>query len=126
MNYQHKIKTFAKSNNLKIGKVQTPKKSFIGTSSLCAHLIDGKGLIYCHTSGAYCGKVFYVPLGIGWFYKNILKGSQSEIGLPVSNEFIVMHNVKSITFEKGTIEYTASTGICSAQRCGSVIKEIQL
>lgn len=115
-------------NNIATGNVQMPKTSLLGTHSICTHVKDGKGIIYCHTSGDYSGQVFYVPMGIGWFYKNVLKGSQSEIGLPISNEIYEEPNTKKMMFEAGSIEFSSSTSICKAfdVETGLVIKEMKL
>jgi len=125
MNFINKINEFVQENKLAVGSIQYPKKSVAGTSSICAHVKDGKGIVYCHTSGAYQGKVFYVPLGMGWFYKSVLKGSQSQIGLPISNELDVSYteNVKQVRFEAGVIEYDPLTNSCQAM---SVFKEATL
>jgi hypothetical protein len=125
MNFINKINEFTRENNLAVGGIQYPEKSVLGTSSICVHEKDGKGIVYCHTSGKYQGKVFYVPLGIGWFYKSVLKGSQSQIGLPVSNEIEVKHSrkVKQVRFETGVVEYDESTNHCQAM---SVFKEVIL
>lgn len=130
MNFQKMIITYAVNNELLIGNTQSPISSLLGTSSICAHLLDGKGIIYCHTSGPYTGETFYLPFGIGWFYKNVLKGSQSAIGLPISNEFILVNKtrIRKVMFEAGTIEFNPSLKICKAiiANTNVVIKEMKL
>ena len=125
MNYVNKINEFAHKNKLAIGNVQYPKESMLGTSSICAHVKDGKGILYCHTSGKYQGEVFYVPLGIGWFYKNVIRGSQGQIGLPISHEIKMVQdgNKTQVKFEAGVIEYDRLTNSCKAL---SVVKEMVL
>jgi hypothetical protein len=125
MNFINKINEFIQENKLSVGSIQYPDKSAVGTSSICAHVKDGKGIVYCHTSGKYQGKVFYVPSGIGWFYKSVLKGSQSQIGLPISDEIEICHaeKVKQVRFEVGLIEYDPLTNACQAM---SVFKETPL
>jgi len=116
MNFTKKVIEFSIKNKLAIGSIQSPKKSLLGTHSICSHVNDGKGIIYCHVSGEYQGEVFYIPLGIGWFYKKVLKGSQSRIGLPISNEIKMGQNmsIKQVRFEVGVIEYDQLTKSCKA------------
>lgn len=113
-----KILALAAELGLEVGDLQTPKPSCVGTKSFCAHVADGKGIVYCHASGALSGAVFYVPKGIGWFYKNKLGGSQSEIGLPVSNEHESLVSeggrVQKVLFERGYVEFETETGLCKA------------
>lgn len=112
----NKISEFAQNNKLAVGIIQYPEKSVMGTSSICVHVKDGEGLFTAIHQAHIKGRFFYVPSGIDWFYKSVLKGSQSQIGLPISNELASSHEerVKQVRFEKGAIEYDSLTNTCKA------------
>ena len=83
------IYDFARARGLEVHDVEVAPISLFGTSSFRARIKDGKGVIYCHASGARRNELFLVRRGIGWFYETVLGGSESELGLPVSNEELV-------------------------------------
>lgn len=89
-------------------KVQKAGVSSFGTESFCAHVNDGKGILYCHATGNYAGQVFYVRKGIGYHYKRILGGASSYLGLPLSNEYDSKDGNKRSDFEGGYIKWIAS------------------
>jgi hypothetical protein len=106
------VQKFVIGRNIGIDKLETAPPSPLGTLSYRARVNDGKGVIYCHSSGVLQGEVFYVRKGIGYLYEYVLKGSASPLGLPISNEEVVDGKGFPISyFESGFIEWSPSTCI---------------
>lgn len=101
------IEKLASEREINIGPVMAAPLSAFGTASYRAYASDGKGVIYCHSTGTQAGRTFYVRRGIGWYYEHVLGGARSPLGLPISNEELVDHGNGAPTsfFEGGYIEW---------------------
>lgn len=82
--------------------------SSFGTPGYFYKLNDGKGAVVYHAGGEDRDRIFSVQWGIGYYYREILKGPTSFLGFPVSDEHRTDSQgrigSKSI-FEGGYIEY---------------------
>ncbi|HKI01308.1 MAG TPA: toll/interleukin-1 receptor domain-containing protein [Thermoanaerobaculia bacterium] len=98
-----------------VGPIEPAPVSPSGTASFRAKAMDGLGVIYCHASGALRGQAFYVRKGIGYYYEYLLGGSESSLGLPVSNEELVDgKGFPTSYFEHGCIDWSPKTAVARA------------
>ncbi|MBM3235730.1 toll/interleukin-1 receptor domain-containing protein [Candidatus Poribacteria bacterium] len=109
------ITSYANQWGIGILGIEKACESFYGTNSYCAHVNDGKGIIYCHADGKYKDMVFCVRRGIGYYYKKIIGGAASPLGLPITDEQISESTKKPTSFfEGGYIEWDPRTSVARA------------
>jgi hypothetical protein len=108
------INQFAVGRGISI-KPLVDATSHFGTAAFKSKLQDGRGVLYCHSSGPRRGRVFYVQKGIGWYYEYELGGSSSVLGLPTSHEEKRDVSGSQISyFEGGYIEWSPKTSVARA------------
>jgi len=82
--------------------------SSFGTPGYLYKLEDGKGTVVYHAGGEDRDRIFSVQWGIGYYYREILKGPTSFLGFPISNEHLTNNQGRAGSkslFEGGYIEY---------------------
>ena len=94
----------------KIQKVEKGKSKFSENSYYRCLLSDGKGVIILHTDGKFASQTFYVRKGIGYYYNQNFEKTDSNLGLPISNEHACGSNGENskTDFENGFIEWVAN------------------
>ena len=86
------------------GNIEPVGPTPFGTVGFVLLAGDDKAALFCHASGARCGRVFEVHGGIGWCYLARLGAATGFLGLPVSDERPVEGGARS-DFEAGYVEW---------------------
>jgi hypothetical protein len=109
------IAEFARTRKVEYTVIEPAAQSPFGTHGYRAAVADGMGVLYVHSSGPRIGQTYYVRKGIALLYEQVLGGSKSPLGYPVSNEELVDgKGFPTSFFEGGFIEWSPETAIARA------------
>jgi hypothetical protein len=109
------INDLASERRIDLRGFDQARPSRFGTLAYRMRETDGKGIVYCHADGPLRGRAFHARKGIGWYYEHRLGGSESQLGLPTSDEELISSNGFATShFEGGYIEWSPKTKVARA------------